>query len=88
MESETANFVVARLDRQGQLPPTYLRKITVAGRNELQQLAFGPRDTAHVFTRHAEAEDIARRLRQRVSQAAYEFIAQKAPAVANALPTG
>jgi hypothetical protein len=27
MESETSSFVVARVDRRGQLPPTYLRKM-------------------------------------------------------------
>jgi hypothetical protein len=84
MESEVSSFVVARVDRRGQLPPTYLRKFALAGRNGLQQLAFGPRSTAHFFERHAEAEDIARRLRRRVSQADYEFIAEEAPTLANA----
>ena len=68
MESETSSFDVARVDQRGQLPPTYLRNFALAGRNGLRQLAFGPRNTAHLFGRCAEAEDIARRLRRRVSQ--------------------
>ena len=88
MKSEAANFVVARLDRHGQLLPTYLRKFTVAGRNGLQQLAFGSLGTAHRFDRRTEAEDIARRLRRRVSQADYEFIAEEALAEANASAAG
>ena len=84
MESETSSFVVARVDRRGQLPPTYLRKFALAGRNGLQQLAIGPRNTAHLFEWRAEAEDIARRLRRRVSQVDYEFRAEEAPVAANA----
>ena len=88
MRSETASFVVARLDRHAQLPPTYLRKFAVAGRNGLKQLAFGSLSTGHLFERRTEPEDIAKRLRRRVSQTDYEFIAEEAPAADNASPTG
>jgi len=85
MESDISGFVVARLDRHGQLSPTYLQKFALAGRNGLKQLAFGPPGTAHLFERRAEAEDVARRLRRRVSQADYQFIAEEAPAAADAV---
>ena len=80
MENENSRFVVARLDRRGELPTTYLRKFALVGRNGLQQLTFGPATAAHVFESRSEAEDIARRLRRRVSDAGYDFRAEEAPA--------
>jgi hypothetical protein len=80
------HFIVARVDRRGELPPSYLQRFAVAGRNGLRQLAFGPAETAHPFEQKAEAEDIARRLRRRVSWSGYDFVVEEAPAMAAALP--
>jgi hypothetical protein len=80
------HFIVARVDRRGELPSRYLQKFAVAGRNGLRQLAFGPAATAHPFERRAEAEDVARRLRRRVSTADYDFIVEEVPATVEALP--
>jgi hypothetical protein len=80
MENGNLRFVVARVHRRGELPATYLRKFVLAGRNGLQQLAFGPATAAHVFERRAEAEDVARRLRRRASSTEYDFRAEEAPA--------
>jgi hypothetical protein len=55
------------------------------GRNGLRQLAFGPAATAHPFERRAEAEDIARWLRRRVSTADYDFVVEEASAITAAL---
>ena len=79
MDNETSRFVVVRADRGGERPSRYLRSVAVVGRHGLRGLAFGPAETAHCFERRAEAEDIARRLRRRVSQAEYEFRAEEAP---------
>jgi len=78
MENETPRFVVARVDRRGELPTTYLRNFALVGRNGLRELAFGPAATAHLFDRRAEAEDIARKLGRRVSHAEYEYRAEEA----------
>ena len=66
MENETPRFVVARVDRRGELPTTYLRNFALVGRSGLRELAFGLAATAHLFDRRAEAEDIARKLGRRV----------------------
>jgi len=78
MEDKTPHFVVARVDRRGELPKTYLRNFALVGRNGLRELAFGSADTAHLFDRRAEAEDIARKLRRRVSHAEYDYRAEEA----------
>jgi len=78
MANETPRFVVARVDRRGALPTTYLQHFALVGRNGLRGLAFGPAATAHLFDRQAEAEDIARKLRRRVSGAEYEYRAEAA----------
>lgn len=74
---QTANavsgFTVVRVDRRGELLPTYLRSYALAGRNGLQRLAFSERAVAHVFESRAEAEDIARRLRRRISGSHYDY---------------
>ncbi len=76
------HFVVMRVDRRGELPSAYLQKFAVTGRNGLRQIAFGPAATAHAFERRDEAEDIARRLRRRVSTAECDFVVDEAPATA------
>lgn len=70
---EDRGFAVLRIDPRGELPPSYLRSFALAGRNGLQRLAFGGRAAAYVFDSRADAEDIARRLRRRVSGAQYEY---------------
>ncbi len=80
------HFVVVRVDRRGELPSTYLQRFALAGRNGLRQLAFGPAGTAHPFERRAEAEDVARRLRRRISTAGYDFVIEEAPVTATASP--
>jgi hypothetical protein len=67
MDHEVPRFLVARVDRHGELPTTYLRRFTLVGRNGLREVAFGPAGAAHLFERRAEAEDVARKLRRRVS---------------------
>ncbi len=79
------DFVVARVDLEGTLPPTYLRKFALAGKSGLRQLAFGGREGAHLFASRAEAEEVARRLRRRVPDAQYDFIVEEAPVAAAAL---
>ena len=79
------HFVVVPVDQSGELPSTYLQRFALAGRNGLRQLAFGPAGTAHPFKRRAEAEDVARRLRRRVSMADCHF-AVEAAAMAAASP--
>ena len=71
--SEDQGFAVVRRDPLGEIPLSYLRDFTLAGRNGLQRLAFGGRSAAHVFDSRAEAEDIARRLRRRVSGSQYQY---------------
>jgi hypothetical protein len=66
-------FTVARVDRRGEWAPTYLRAFAPTGRNGLKQLAFGERAEAYVFEGRAEAEDVARRLRRRVSATDYDY---------------
>lgn len=80
------HFILARVDRRGELPSSYLQRFALAGRNGLRQFAFGPAETAYLFERKAEAEDIARRLRRRISSSAYDFVVEEAPAMAAALP--
>ena len=79
------HFVVVRVDQSGELPSTYLQRFALAGRNGLRQLAFGPAGTAHPFEHRAEAEDLARRLRRRVSTADYHLVVEKS-AMAAASP--
>ncbi len=76
-DNEVSGFTVARVDRHGELPRTYLRAFALAGRNGLHQLAFGPPAAAHVFERRAEAEDIARRLRRRISAAGHDYLVEE-----------
>jgi hypothetical protein len=71
------HFVVVRVDRRSELPSIYLQRFGLAGRNGLRQLAFGPAATAHPFERRAEAEDVARRLRRRVSATDYHFVVEE-----------
>lgn len=71
--NERQGFAVKRVDPLGQIPPSYLRDFVLAGRNGLQRLTFGGRVTAHIFDSPAEAEDIARRLRRRVSGTLYQY---------------
>ncbi len=78
MENEIPRFVVARADRRSELPTTYLRHFALVGRNGLRELAFGPAATAHLFERRGEAEDVARKLRRRVSGAEYDYSAEEA----------
>jgi hypothetical protein len=84
MSNQTSGFVVMRVDRRGELEPTYLRSFAPAGRNGVRQLGFGPRSAAHLFERRSEAEDIARRLRRRVSATEHDYVvaevAQEVPA--------
>ncbi len=39
-DNEVSGFAVARVDRHGNLPRTYLRAFALAGRNGLHHLAF------------------------------------------------
>jgi hypothetical protein len=79
------HFVVVRVHRRSELPSTYLPRFALAGRDGLRQLAFGPAGTAHPFEHRAEAEDLARRLRRRVSTADYHLVVEKS-AMAAASP--
>lgn len=74
MSDKGAAFVLMRTDRRGELPPSYLRGFALAGRNGLRQLGFGPRASALLFEHRAEAEDIARRLRRRVSTKEHDYV--------------
>ena len=67
------NFTVVRFDREGDLSPTYLRDFTLAGAYGLKQFAFDERAEAYIFEDRAEAEDVARRLRRRISAADYDY---------------
>jgi hypothetical protein len=67
-----------RVDRHSASPTTYLRHFVLAGGNGLRGVAFGPAATAHFFNRRAEAEEIVRKLRRRVSHAEYEYTAEEA----------
>ena len=78
MEDKTPHFVVAAAVNPGELPKTYLRNFALVGRNGLRELAFGPAATAHLFDRRAEAEEIARKLRRRISHAEYQYSAEEA----------
>jgi hypothetical protein len=78
MDTEMPRFVVARVDRRGELPTTYLRHFALAGRSGLRGVVFGPAPTAHLFDSRAEAEDIARKLGRRISHAEYEYRAEEA----------
>jgi hypothetical protein len=78
VENEISRFVVARVDRHGELPTTYLRHFALVGRHGLRGLDFGPVATAHLFDQRAEAEDIARKLRRRVSNAEFDYGAEEA----------
>jgi hypothetical protein len=82
MDNEISRFVVARVDRRGELPTTYLWHFALVGRNGLRGVAFGAAATAHLFDRRAEAEDIARKLRRRLSHAEYEYRVEATPALA------
>lgn len=73
MTNEVPRFVVARVDRRGELATTYLQHFALAGRNGLRGLGFGPAAAAHLFARHAEAEAVARKLRRRLADAEYEY---------------
>ncbi len=73
MNHELPRFLVARVDRRGELPTTYLRRFALVGRNRLREVAFGPAAEAHLFDQRAEAEDVARKLRRRVSQIDYAY---------------
>ncbi len=66
-------FIVARLDRRGERTPNYLRSFVLAGRNGLKRLAFGEQVDAHIFEAQAEAEDVTRRLRRRISATEYDY---------------
>lgn len=77
-------LTVVRNDRGGERPPAYLRGFVLAGRAGVKQLSFGQRVDAHVFESRAEAEDVARRLRRRISGGDYVFGVEEvsqAPAV-------
>jgi hypothetical protein len=76
------HFVVVRADRRGELPSTYLQKFALVGRNGLRQLGFGPAGSAHLFKSQTEAEDIARRLRRRLSMADFDFAVEAVPPTA------
>lgn len=80
--NERCGFAVVRIDRRGELPASYLRSFAVAGRNGLQRLAFGDRAAAHPFESRAEAEDVARRLRRRISGVDYDYRVETATAAA------
>ncbi len=84
MSGKGSGFVLMRADRRGELSPTYLRGFALAGRNGLRQLGFGPRAAAHLFEVRSEAEDVARRLRRRVSTKDHDYVvlevAEEAPA--------
>jgi hypothetical protein len=74
MSTQRAGFAVVRVDRRGELPPAYLRGFALAGRKGLRQYMFGPQASAHVFERQAEAEDVARRLRRRISATEHDYV--------------
>lgn len=74
MSGRGLRFILMRADPRGELPPTYLRGFAVAGRNGLQHLGFGPRASAHLFEVRTEAEDVARRLRRRLSAKDHEYV--------------
>jgi hypothetical protein len=78
MATESSSFVVMRIDRRGELAPTYLRGFALSGRNGLRQLGFGPEAAAYRFERQVEAEDIARRLRRRISAEEYDYVVAEA----------
>jgi hypothetical protein len=67
-------FAVMRVDRRGEQAPTYLRGFALAGRNGVRQYTFGLQACAHVFELQAEAEDIARRLRRRISATEHDYV--------------
>ncbi len=83
--NEEVGFAVVRIDRHGELPSSYLRSFVAVGRNGLQQLAFGNRAAAHLFRSRAEAEDVTRRLRRRVSAADYDYRIEEIEAAAAAI---
>ena len=66
-------FAVSRATPNGSSPRDYLRDFKIAGRNGLVALAFGSRNTAYLFERRADAEDIARRLRRRTTVGEYVY---------------
>lgn len=75
--NEGSGFTVVRVDRCGELPWTYLRAFVLAGRNGLHHLAFGPPAAAYVFERRAEAEEVARRLRRRISATDHDYLVEE-----------
>jgi len=79
-------FAVVRVDRRGEWSPSYLRTFAVTGRNGLRQQTFGERAEAHLFEGRAEAEDIARRLRRRVSATEYDYQVREVEQEAPVLP--
>jgi len=78
MRNEISRFVVVRIDRRGELATTYLQYFVLVGRKGLRELTCGPVATAHLFDRRGDAEDIARKLRRRVSDADYEYRTEEA----------
>jgi hypothetical protein len=72
-----AGFAVVRVDRHGELPAAYLRGFDFAGRHGLRRLTFGPRPAAHLFERHADAEEVARRLRRRISAIDHDYVVEE-----------
>jgi len=78
MSNKPPRFVVVRVDCRGELATAYLQHFALVGRNGLRELTFGPVATAHLFDRRGDAEDIARKLRRRVSDADYEYRTEEA----------
>lgn len=66
-------FAVIRATPNGSTPRVYLRDFKIAGRNGLAALAFGSRNTAYLFDRRADAEDVTRRLRRRTTVGEYVY---------------
>jgi hypothetical protein len=77
MENDAFGFAIARVDRLGQLPSTYLRSFALTGRKGLRELAFGAPAAAHLFERRDEAEEVARRLRRRVSSKDFDYVVEE-----------
>lgn len=86
-EHESHGFTVVRVDRRGEFLPSYLRSFALAGRNGLRALAFGDRAVAHIFESRVDAEDIARRLRRRLSGTQYDYRIEEVVREAEAIPS-
>jgi len=56
------------------------RRIYVGGEKRASAAWFGPATAAYLFERWDEADNIAKRLRRRISEAEYTFRAEEAPA--------